>query len=154
VHELVYYKQRRRDGGIRIGLESEGATLFEDFEEGPEELQGDPLGAALDWYVDIRCRGTDLPTEADAARRWLLAREDRIRAGLLAFAEELAVGTDDEFPLRNVLFDDGPAAGRVEAVCSAVRRVTFGQLRAVLRDFAAGFAAELVRLDRPVTPAR
>ena len=47
VNTITYYQQTRVDGGSRIGIETNGDTLWGQFE--PGNLEPDP---ALLWYVD------------------------------------------------------------------------------------------------------
>ena len=62
--ELTFFRQKRHDEGIRMGIELDGkSTLLVDFQPGLPELEYDPMGSALLWYVDIRCRGKDLPRD-------------------------------------------------------------------------------------------
>src|SRR3954451_9524953 len=94
--DLTFYRQKRVDGGVRTGIDIDGVTVCEDFEEGDEER--DP---ALRWYVDLRCSGDSLPHDADLAREWLLEHEEMIRDGFSRYASQLAAGADrDDYPLQ------------------------------------------------------
>ena len=147
--ELTFYRQERHDGGVRTGLELDGNTLLGNYQEGPPELQDDPMGSALEWYVDVRCQGDLLPTEAEAARNWLLDQKATIEAGLIRFAEAISTGIDDSFPLRWQEFPVTPEGVQLEVVCSAVRRVTAQRFGEILNEFATRFPEDLRQLSRP-----
>ena len=49
MHELICFRQKRQDGGIRSGIQIDGTTHFHRFDEGTEDF--DP---SLLWYVDLR----------------------------------------------------------------------------------------------------
>jgi hypothetical protein len=148
--ELAFYTQTRQDGGVRTGLElNRTITLLEDFDEGPPASRDDPLGSALIWYVDVRCRGDDLPTEPEAARHWMLAHVYSLREGLLLFADAIAAGADDSIPLSWTQFPSAPAGVQVEAVCSAIRRVSARELGTHIRTVADRLDECLRKLPRP-----
>ena len=73
---LTFYRQARIDGGIRTGIELDGDTVFEHFEEGGPEP--DPT---LLWFVDLRCQGPGLPDDPRQARDWLIDHPDVIVTG-------------------------------------------------------------------------
>jgi hypothetical protein len=149
--ELTFYRQARRDGGLRTGIELDGSTtLLADFQEGLPELQDDPLAASLVWYVDVRCHGDDLPTEPEAARHWFLENRITIEEGLGALAEQVAVGTDDAFPVRWADFPGAPEGVQIEVVCSAIRCLERREIAKVLRQVASGFEGFLNELSQPV----
>ena len=56
MHKLTFYHQKRRDGGLRTGVDFDDERVLERFE--PGDLARD---SALEWFVDIRCRGETLP---------------------------------------------------------------------------------------------
>jgi len=135
MHELTFYRQQRQDGGVRTGIELDNSeTLLIDFQEGPADRQGDPLGAALTWYVDLRCRGEDLPTKPEPARLWFLSHREAFRDGLEELADRLAAGTDDSFPIRWEDFRNALGDAEAEIVCSATRRLGGRELADNLRE--------------------
>lgn len=73
---------------------------------------------------------------------------------MLDFAKEVAAGTDEEFPVRRTLFDDGPGGAWLEVVCSAARRLTAQGLPDLLRAFASTFSRDLERMERVASLAR
>src|SRR5688500_7350298 len=128
--QITLYRQVRRDGGTRTGIEVDEDTAFSRFEEGAVERD-----AALVWYVDVRCTGSHLPQERGAARAWLLRHSDAIAALLRAAAEQVPAGYDPvEWPLQTSGTIDG--AG-VTVACSAVRRAEARQLAQILQNLAA-----------------
>lgn len=150
MHELTFYRQGRYDGGIRSGIELDGkTTLLTDFQEGDTELHDDPLGSALLWYVDLRCRGADLPTEPEEARQWLVRHSAVIQDGLNRFADAAAAGADGSFPLQWRDFPQAPNGIDMEIVCSTVRRVTGHELGTILSETASHFQEYLSRLSEP-----
>src|SRR3989442_641927 len=92
---IVFYRQARRDGGVRTGIEIDQNTVLARFDRGAGEE--DP---AVEWYLDVRCRGPRLPREPQAAREWLISHERRITALLRSMAEEVPLGMDaSDWPL-------------------------------------------------------
>jgi hypothetical protein len=127
---LNFYHQKRRDGGIRTGVELNGERVLEEFKPGRR-----PLDSALDWFVDVRCRGRRLPDEPEAIRKWLLERSDDIQGHLAEMASELRAGMDRDWPLASII-PGVPNGVEVKIVCSAIRRLTardIGQLLLVLK---------------------
>jgi len=59
---ITFYRQARRDGGIRTGIEIDQNTVLMRFDRGRKE--SDP---ALLWCVDVRCSGARLPREPETA---------------------------------------------------------------------------------------
>jgi hypothetical protein len=151
MHELTFYRQTRHDRGVRTGLELDDVTLLGYFEEGQPDLQDDPLGTALLWYVDIRCRADHLATEPEDARQWLLGNSAVIQEGLERFADVLSAGVDDSLPLRWNDFPTAPAGVQIEVVCSAIRRMTARGLGEILREIAVQFPTYLRQLS-PLEP--
>jgi hypothetical protein len=140
--ELTFYRQKRVDGGIRTGIDLDGASICEDFE--PGEAERDP---ALRWYVDLRCSGDGLPGDADSAREWLLEHDAMIREGFSRYAEELAAGSDqDDYPLQWSGFQALPPKVRMSIACSAIRRVDARELNHVLLDIAEHWSERVGRL--------
>jgi hypothetical protein len=74
--QLLFYRQKRVDGGVRTGLDLDREEIAEHFEEG--ELERDP---ALLWYVDLRCDGPGVPADGEAALQWLIDYAPVIREG-------------------------------------------------------------------------
>ena len=128
---LVFYRQKRFDGGFRMGVELNEETILEQFEPGKNEP--DPL---LLWFVDVRCKGSDVPADAVASPQWLLSTGSIISEGLTRFADHLRrVGVDidgdtlqwSEFP------DDNDGVER-KIVCSASRRFNAVEIAEIVDD--------------------
>jgi hypothetical protein len=117
--KLTFFHQARADGGIHTGIEIDGATAMESYEQ--ETGDFDP---ALLWYVDAVCEGDDLPCAPEAARQWF-STNGRFFEDLLAkiASHELDVGYDPEArPLRRVC-EKGPDGSRVTVLVSAMHRL-------------------------------
>jgi hypothetical protein len=139
--KIDFYCQKRIDGGLRTGMNVDGEAALHLFEPGRRD--SDP---ALLWFVDLRCQGRSLPTEIEAARRWLLDRADVIRTGLLNLAEEFRAGMDpDVWPLQWRI--TGTTKGlRMTIVFSAARRVDARRMAEVLRNVAEHWEERIERL--------
>ena len=118
--DLTFYRQQRVDGGTRTGMMLGPTTILENFEEGEEEY--DP---SLAWSIDLRCKGTILPTTANDAKDWLLAHESLIREGFDRYADQLRAGSDPTGPYLLEWSDfQGPPEGvAMKIVCGAMRRI-------------------------------
>ena len=93
--ELNFYHQKRRDGGLRTGIDTNDERVLERFEPGNAAQD-----SALLWFVDVRCSGESLPAEPELIRRWFLDRTGTIQAGLRSLAVELSAGMDRDWPLK------------------------------------------------------
>jgi hypothetical protein len=127
VNKLTFYHQKRRDGGIRTGVEFDGERLLENFEEGEF-----PPDSALLWFVDIVCVGTNLPADPEGVRRWLLDRADVIRPGLRKMEEEIRAGIDSDWPVRHEIGNIDST--KITIQCSASRRIEGREIAGILRD--------------------
>lgn len=88
---LLFYRQARRDGGIRTGVEFRETPIAEVFEEGTGDF--DPV---LRWYLDLRCDGDGVPSDPEQAIDWLASLGSVVRTGAFAFAQELLAGLDHD----------------------------------------------------------
>src|SRR5262249_4105359 len=126
-----FYRQYRRDHGVRTGVDIDGTTALHLFEPGEDDP--DP---ALLWFVDLRCEGAALPAGVEEARQWLLDNATVIRSGFETLAQEVGPGMDpDAWPL---LWKIPGTARRVRMtiVCSAARRLEGRDIAKVLADVA------------------
>ncbi|HWE95008.1 MAG: hypothetical protein JWP03_1211 [Phycisphaerales bacterium] len=138
---ITFYRQARRDGGIRTGIDIDGDTVIDQFVEG-----GGDMDPALDWYVDVRCKGAGLPRAGEAARRWLLGKERVITRVLRALAGEVPAGIDPgDWPLRKTA-RVGASGTTISVVCTAVRRVDAQQIAQVLTDIADNWRRRIEQL--------
>src|SRR4051794_10597769 len=93
---ITFYRQARKDGGIRTGVDVDDNVVLQRFEAGSSD--GDP---SIVWYVDVRCSGRGLPATAVAARQWLLRNRPTVRRLLISLAEALPLGVDPgSWPVR------------------------------------------------------
>ena len=123
---ITFYHQKRRDGGVRTDIELQGDRLLEIFKPG----RGEP-DSALDWFVDVRSRGRNLPSDPEAVRELLLRWGDQIGIHLEQMATDLHAGIDPDWPFTSDVFIS--AAGvTTEIVCSAVRRLSGREIGRVL----------------------
>lgn len=127
--EITFYRQVRKDGGIRTGIELGSDSVFSSFEPGLTD--SDP---ALVWYVDVRCSGPTLPADREGARQWLLRHSTELGAVLGKAADQIPAGYDPvEWPLQVSGRVDG---ADVTVVTSAVRRTEARDLASILRELA------------------
>jgi hypothetical protein len=113
---INFYRQVRKDGGKRTGIEINGETVLGRFEKGKK-----PEDSALLWFVDVRCSGRNLPEDPEAARKWLLEKP-AIQNALEKIADELRAGIDFSEPISRKV----PNAGHgitIYIFCSAVVRL-------------------------------
>lgn len=136
MNKLTFYHQKRRDGGLRTGVEVNDERVLETYE--PGELRKD---SALLWFVDVRCSGQRIPNEPEAVRQWLLERHAEIGAALRQLSEELPAGIDKDWPIRKQV---SASDVRMAIYCSATRRLSGREISRVLSDLAKRWA-EIVR---------
>jgi hypothetical protein len=133
MRKITFYRQLRRDGGIRTGIETDTGGV-DQFQEGAEEY--DP---SLEWFVDLRVEGARLPEDLEEARNWLVENERFINQGFSGLASHLRAGVDsDIWPLRWKI-SPSPRSARMEIVCSCVRRITATKLSKVMEDMASNW---------------
>jgi hypothetical protein len=145
--QISFFQQERRDGGVRTGIDIDGATVLHHFAPGPHD--SDP---ALNWYVDVRGEGARLPATPDGARRWFLENAETIRAALGELANDLRAGIDvDVWPLRRAVAR-APRRVRITIVCSATRRMQALSIAQILDHVRDHWEEEIQKL-REVQPA-
>lgn len=129
VRELIFYLQKRQDGGTRTAVALDDDTLLHRFETGQK-----PSDPALLWYVDVRCKGARLPIEPEKVRQWFLDQGPVIRKALSTLSEKLRAGVDLElWPLQWPV-PGSPRGARMSIVCSAIRRMTLLDLARILTE--------------------
>src|SRR5262249_45375163 len=87
--KISFYQKKRRDGGIRTGIDIDRESVLGCFQSGPEE--SDPV---LLWFVDLRCEGARLPTTPEEARQWLLDHSALIHQAFQKLIAEIRAGID------------------------------------------------------------
>lgn len=131
--KIIFYRQKRRDGGIRTGVEINGNTEL-GLEEG---FEGDELDPVLVWWIELRCEAKTLPTDPEEARQWLLEQTPVIRSGFEALAREVRTGIDfNTYPYLWPV-PKAPRGVRITVACFAMRRVDGREMADVLADVAA-----------------
>jgi hypothetical protein len=138
---ITFFRQARRDGGVRTGIDIDGRTVLSQFQQGWRAADNDP---ALLWYVDVRCDGPRLPTDVDHARQRLLRHAGHVVQVLEALADKAPEGLDpSEWPLQTSKRLTGAT---ITVACAAVRRVEAREMAAVLRDVAEHWRERLASL--------
>ncbi len=131
MYKISFYRQGRRDGGVRVGIEVDGETILARFEKGGEEE--DPI---LSWFLDVDSEADDVPSDIEGVRDFFLAEAPSIKAGLENLAREIEVGLDvDSWPVR-VAFEGNSPARNFRATCFSNRRAEARRMPEVVRDTA------------------
>lgn len=139
--KMVFYRQKRLDGGIHSGISTDKWPALENYEPGKDDL--DPV---LNWFVDVRVRGKNLPRRSEDARAWFLDHADFIRGGLRNLAEEVRAGLDfGSWPLQQDV-PEAPDDTQVQIVCSVKDRADALGFAKVLKDIAKNWTAYLMSL--------
>lgn len=129
---LCLYHQMRKDNRARSGLEIDGQPVAEVFDEGGEG-EYDPI---LLWFIDVRCEGSPIPGDPEAALDWLEEHTKIIRDGLARCSQSLEVGLDaDIYPLIWTDFGDVPSDVKMSIACSASRRFDARSMAALVNQF-------------------
>ncbi len=131
---ITFFRQKRRDGGIRTGVDVGDDTVLIRFEGGSKDR--DPT---LLWYVDVRAEGAGLPTSPEEARRWFGEHAAELRDGLEAMACLLPAGVDpSEGPVRHEVLLPGTGRRKIKAsiYVAFLRRAEATRMPAILRDVA------------------
>ena len=143
--KLNFYHQKRRDGGLRTGIDFNDERVLETFEPGNSRPD-----ALLLWFVDIRCSGENLPSEPEAIRDWFLGRGEAIQAALLELSAELRAGIDSDWPLKKEIpTRDGV---RMAIYCSATRRLSGREISGVLVSLEGAWPAVIRELASYADP--
>jgi hypothetical protein len=114
---LSFYRQQRRDGGVRTGIEIDDHTELGRFENEAED--SDPV---LAWWVDLRCEGRKLPMDPESARRWFLEHAAVIHRGFQTLANEMEAGLDFNTWPHVWPVPGSPRGVRMAIACNASRR--------------------------------
>lgn len=113
---ITFFRQMRADGGVRSGIDVDGTTVLERFEQGSRSY--DP---ALVWYVDVRCTGVPIRDEPDAVRAWFIEHASLITTALQDLAGRI-VGVDEEVQPSRWVLRRSPKGVRIAIVACAARR--------------------------------
>ena len=139
---ITFYRQFRRDSGIRTGVEVDGESILMQFD--PGEVEKDEPDPRLVWYVDVSFRGGGLPREAGEVRRWLLRHEGGITRTVRALAKSVPQGIDpSDWPLRK---EARIGSVKIAVTCSVVRRLEAQRISEILLDVADQWSARLTAL--------
>jgi hypothetical protein len=130
--KLTFYRQGRADGAIRTGIELDDETIFENYEETERDV--DPT---LLWYVELRCKGSAIPSDPPEAKQWLLGNEAIGREGFSRCASEVEAGRDvDLYPFLWSKFSGVPKDVEMTIACATNRRIWALSVPKLLEDFA------------------
>ena len=143
--KLIFYRQKRFDGGLRTGLELDGLNVADEFEDGSGER--DPT---LRWYVELRCEGPSVPSDPYDATDWLLDLAPLAREGFRLLAEQLEVGVDRD--LYNLIWSDfpiQPEGANLKIACLAIRRADGLEMSGVVQQFGQQFETLIKMLMDP-----
>jgi hypothetical protein len=128
--EVTFFRQARRDGGTRTGIDVDGETMLSRFDEGKSET--DP---SIVWFVDVTFRGRSVPRDAGAAREFLTRNRPIALRLLNELADEIPAGIDPTvWPVKKTR--KVRAGLEVAVACSAIRRLEASRLPGILRDLA------------------
>jgi hypothetical protein len=137
--KLTFYHQKRRDGGVRTGVELERERILECFEPG-SALED----SKLVWWIDVRCAQRTWPSEPEGVRAWLLENAQRIENGLNDYAAELGAGIDVNWPAKHVVSSRNGV--KIEIFCSAMVRVGGREIQAELLKLAKNWQTIIAEL--------
>ena len=145
---ITFYRQARRDGSVRTGIELDKEALLGRFEG--ESTDFDPV---LTWFVDIECAGDHLPDQPDAIRQWLLDQARVIQGGLDAVAADAEAGLDFQNGVLRRKLPGAPNGVTITLICTANRRPEAQQMAEVLRDIAGQWVRRIQDLPaiQPIT---
>lgn len=133
---VLFYRQARRDGGYRTGIDVDGEPMLHRFEEGRDD--SDPV---LLWFVDLSLEGAALPVDAEAVRDWLLLQKPEIVKALSEFATELDAGVDVDIRPVSMEFSSLIRGVRLRITTAAARRTVARQLGLHVRQLGRRWAS-------------
>jgi hypothetical protein len=147
--KLIFFHQRRKDGGIRTGIEINDDLVLEQFIPGTSEL--DPV---LLWYIDVRLEfKKSISPEANSVRTAVSAIANPIREALRASANEFQAGIDRGiWPARRKI-SGLPSGISGEVVCSTTRALRLEDLSAAFAALGRDFSKIVDRLQPVTEPA-
>jgi hypothetical protein len=136
--EITFYRQQRRDGSIRSGLELNGEPQFGLIQSWPSETSDDDLSMVLDWYIDLTIQSPNPIDHSDPeqTKNELLKLQASIQHGLNQLANSMGAGVDFESPVIWSKFPELSEGFHVEMVCRASSRITSRQLMREINEFA------------------
>ncbi len=141
--KLIFYRQRRVDGGTRMGVRLADLAILRRFEPGRGERN--PIMA---WFVDVRCTGSGIPEDPDAAIRWLFDASARVARSLSDFADHLRREgvTLDIDPLQWDEASQPEDDSEIKIVCLINRRIDAEEIAAILDDVRDHWAARIQQM--------
>jgi len=136
--EITFYRQQRRDGSIRSGLELNGEPQFGLIQSWPSETSDDDLSMVLDWYIDLTIQSPNPIDHSDPeqTKNELLKLQASIQHGLNQLANSMGAGVDFESPVLWSKFPELSEGFHVEMVCRASSRISSRQLMREIHEFA------------------
>ncbi len=136
--EITFYRQQRRDGSIRSGLELNGEPQFGLIQSWPSETSDDDLSMVLDWYIDLTIQSPNPidSSDPDQTKNELLKLQASIQHGLNQLANSMGAGVDFESPVLWKNFPELSDGYEIELVCRASNRISSRQLMNEIHGFA------------------
>ncbi len=123
MRNLLYFRNVRRDGGIRLGVELDGERLFHQFIDGPKVNGIWDENPAIDWYIDILFEGKNILGEPEKVRKWLVQIKPFLQKGLAELAQNLLAGVDeDALPLTHTVSHSPPGL-QIAFKIMAIRKI-------------------------------
>jgi hypothetical protein len=132
MQHLTFYRHKRRDGGIRTAVDVDGITVLHLF-----KIRGPKNDPALDWWMDLRCKGAKLPRDAEGSRQLLLTHRTVIKEGFAQLAERFEAGMDLEFNPFLWPVPRSPKGVRMTIGLGATRRTEALEMGRILADIGA-----------------
>lgn len=147
--KITFFRQKRRDGAVRSGIDVDGETLWHRLESTTESESDDGFDPVLSWFVDLEFIGEALPFQPHEARQWLLDHANHIQDWLQKTLEPIRAGFDmAQFPLirEQPEFETGV---HLLLRLSAVRRAGVRELMDVLSEIATHMPSYIEELSQP-----
>jgi hypothetical protein len=144
--KIIFFRQRRADGGVHSGVETEEHKA-DFYQEGAGEYN-----PALEWFVDLRVEGKDLPPDLQEAIEWLTAQGKIISLAFEQLSRELAAGIDfGSWPLEWPV-PQAPQGVEMSIISSCVQRVSARDLSCILEQIASNWSRYLTEISSAITP--
>lgn len=140
VSSVKFFRQKRFDGGVRMGVSVGQDLVLHHFSPGSKE--DDP---ALEWYVDVELKAAGIPSEPEQLRQWLIDQRATVSQVLKELSEEFRAGTDfPKPPFQHRKSRDGI---QVTVSYGAIRRVDCLQMAKVFQSLARSWSNYIRRLE-------
>lgn len=148
--EITFYRQKRRDGSVRSGLELDGETQLGLIQGVTNESEDDDFSMVLDWFLDLTIQVPDVIEHSDPqkARLELLKLQTAIQDGLDRLVQAMGAGLDHEIPFRWSDFNLLPEGYHATFLCRAANRTMGRELSQEVQQFALRWKNDLAELKQ------